>query len=412
MSSAPQPLEIDARRFEEILECLERMAAGDLTPALPLSPAHDALDALAHGINVLVGELRWTQEQSARAHAIRNAELLAERSAAEQASHAKSDALRSLSHELRTPLSSILMASDLIQGTHLDPDKLARFVERIRANSQALLGLVQGMLDLAAIEAGRVALEPQAFDVTALAEDVVRGLEPQALAKNLELTVHSTISALVTSDPRYVRQILLNLLANATKFTEAGEVRLTLSLENGCLVAEIADTGIGISPDDRQGLFQPFGQARSSTRKRYGGSGLGLAVAQGVTQQLGGRLALVESRPVRAAPSGSRSRPNRRRRFSHARPRPLCAWARTPRRSPDTGCSWPRIPRISPIRCARCSPSSARRPRTCPMAPPRSSEGLTSASTSCSWTSACPRWTDSRRPGSCGGAAARRPSWR
>jgi signal transduction histidine kinase len=288
---------LDAPRFERLLQRLEEMAAGDLTEPLPLSSNGDHLDALAFGINVLVGELRWSHAK-ARATEAKQAEALrAAKKEAEDANRAKTDFLHNLSHELRTPLTAILVANDLLQASSPPPERARELLEGIRNNCRSLLGLIQGTLDLSAIEAGRLTVELQPTSPAELVADVIRGLEAQATAKGVAIGSTAAPGPAIATDPRHLRQILVNVIGNAVKFTERGEVRVILRRPVGAhLVVEVIDTGIGVAAEHRGRLFQRFSQADATIGPRFGGTGLGLALSRRLATALGGDLSLVESR--------------------------------------------------------------------------------------------------------------------
>ncbi|WP_157267894.1 hybrid sensor histidine kinase/response regulator [Azohydromonas aeria] len=235
------------------------------------------------------------------------AQLQAAREAAEDASRVKSQFLANMSHEIRTPLHGMLgMARQLLQAP-LPPEQRQR-AQVIERSGQLLLGVIDDVLDFSRIEAGRLELEQLPFDLVRLARDAVALYEPQALAKGLSLRlalepaqasepVPEGAQAWLLGDPLRLSQILNNLLSNAVKFTAAGGVVLRLeALEGGRWRVAVRDTGIGLSPDERQRIFEPFMQADSSTTRRFGGSGLGLAIVRRLVQLHGGELG-VDSRP-------------------------------------------------------------------------------------------------------------------
>ncbi len=226
-----------------------------------------------------------------------NAELAVARDAAEAANHAKSVFLANMSHELRTPLSIIIGYAELLQGTlsaQSDPDIQAR-VERILGSSKHLLTLINDVLDFSKVEAGRLQANPEMVDLERLLADVkIEAL--QLMEKNQNrFTIHAngSLGSLYT-DPTRLRQVLLNLLGNAAKFTENGEVTLEVqrsaSPAQEYMVFRVRDTGIGIAPEQLERLFQPFQQADTSTTRKYGGSGLGLVISRRLCQMMGGEI--------------------------------------------------------------------------------------------------------------------------
>jgi two-component system, chemotaxis family, CheB/CheR fusion protein len=219
------------------------------------------------------------------------AELDHARHMAEAANQAKSDFLANMSHEIRSPMTAILGFADLLKVT--DVEEMEK-VETIRRNGQFLLELVNDILDLSKIEAGKVTVEAIRFDPTRLLEDVCSLMTVRAVESGLSLKViyENPIPIAITSDPIRMRQVLINLVGNAIKFTEDGGVTLKLRYldSDKQLCFDVVDTGIGISEEKQAKLFRPFEQADSSIVRRYGGSGLGLAISERLAELLGGHI--------------------------------------------------------------------------------------------------------------------------
>lgn len=224
--------------------------------------------------------------------------LIEARDRAEAGARAKSEFLANMSHELRTPLTSVIGFSGLLQQSAALPETERRYADRIGTASEALLGVINDILDYSKLEAGAVEMEARAFDPRALAQAAAAMVEGQYETKGLALAlvIDPKLPAALTGDEGRMRQVILNFLANAAKFTAAGGVTLEASWTGDRLRVAVTDTGIGIAADKIDALFERFSQADNSTTRVYGGTGLGLSISRRLVEMMGGEIG-AESRP-------------------------------------------------------------------------------------------------------------------
>ncbi len=217
---------------------------------------------------------------------------------AERANTSKTQFLANMSHEIRTPVGAILGFTDLIKNPSNTPEENRNYAAIVDRNSQQLLRLIDDILDLSKVEAGKMTIENVEFSLVEMLADFnsVMALKAADRGIGFQFETETLIPDLICSDPGRLRQILTNIVGNAIKFTDNGHVELKVGFDNSILKFTIKDTGLGISKDQESRLFQSFSQADTSTTRKFGGTGLGLVLSRRLAETLGGKLELIESK--------------------------------------------------------------------------------------------------------------------